>query len=76
MELLHQLFWFVDLRQLYFVHEHSRLLMPMQIDYTHVSGRKWDEMDADEFIVMMSDEGFLGDPLLKTQVRSLFCINS
>jgi scytalone dehydratase len=24
-------------------------------------------MDADEFIVMMSDEGFLGDPLLKTQ---------
>lgn len=32
-----------------------------------MSGKKWDSMKADEFISMMSDPGFLGDTLLKTQ---------
>jgi scytalone dehydratase len=39
----------------------------LQIDYTHVSGKKWDAMRPDEYISMMSDPGFLGDPLLQTQ---------
>jgi hypothetical protein len=48
---------------------HETLTLPahIQIDYTHVSNRKWEKMDAEDFIDMMSDPGFLGDPLLKTQ---------
>ncbi len=32
-----------------------------------MSNEKWDAMPADEYIKMVSDPGFLGDPLLKTQ---------
>jgi hypothetical protein len=48
---------------------HETLTLPahIQIDYTHVSNRKWEKIDAEDFINMMSDPGFLGDPLLKTQ---------
>lgn len=43
------------------------LTMLLKIDYTHVSNKKWDSMPAEDFIAMMSEPGFLGDPLLKTQ---------
>ncbi|KAI9730420.1 MAG: centractin- actin- protein of the dynactin complex [Cirrosporium novae-zelandiae] len=39
----------------------------MLVDYTQIGMRKWDSMSADEFMAMVSHEGFLGDPLVKTQ---------
>ena len=38
-----------------------------QIDYTHVMGKKFERMPVDEYIAMISDPGFLGDPLLQAQ---------
>jgi hypothetical protein len=48
---------------------HETLTLPahIQIEYTRVSNREWEKMDAEDFIDMISDPGFLGDPLLKTQ---------
>ncbi|KAF4986057.1 hypothetical protein FDECE_16152 [Fusarium decemcellulare] len=38
-----------------------------KVDYTVVTGQKWDSMPAKEFVAMVSDQGFLGDPLVDTQ---------
>ncbi len=32
-----------------------------------ISGKKYERMTADEYVSMISDHGFLGDPLLQTQ---------
>ncbi|KAK5057511.1 centractin- actin- protein of the dynactin complex [Exophiala bonariae] len=37
------------------------------IDYTEVTGNKWDALPAEEFVGMVSSEGFVGDPLVDTQ---------
>lgn len=39
----------------------------LQIDYTEVNGRKWENLPAEEFVGIMSHAGFLGDPLIHTQ---------
>ncbi|KAK7937308.1 Scytalone dehydratase [Apiospora aurea] len=39
----------------------------MRVDYTHVMGKLWENMPADDFIPLASNPHFLGDPLLKTQ---------
>ncbi|KAF4464052.1 scytalone dehydratase [Fusarium albosuccineum] len=38
-----------------------------KVDYIVVTGQKWDLMPAKEFVAMVSDQGFLGDPLVDTQ---------
>ncbi|KAJ3547105.1 hypothetical protein NM208_g773 [Fusarium decemcellulare] len=46
----------------------SNILAPeLIVDYTVVTGQKWDSMPAKEFVAMVSDQGFLGDPLVDTQ---------
>lgn len=37
------------------------------MDYTNVTGQKWEAMQPDEYIAMVSDEGFMGDPLVQMQ---------
>lgn len=39
----------------------------LAVDYTEVTGKKWDSMSASEFVDMMSSPGFVGDPLVHTQ---------
>lgn len=50
---------------------YSRLLTskPNQVDYRLVMDDrwKWDAMSAEKFVEMISSNGFLGDPLVKTQ---------
>ncbi len=45
----------------------AQLIIVMQIDYTEVNDHKWTDMLADDFVKMMSHEGFLGDELVHTQ---------
>ncbi|KAK6440246.1 Pituitary homeobox 2 [Oleoguttula sp. CCFEE 5521] len=45
-----------------------QILSPtLAIDYTEVTGKKWDSMSAEDFVAMMSSKGLLGDPLVDTQ---------
>ncbi|KAF4583272.1 conidial pigment biosynthesis scytalone dehydratase Arp1 [Ophiocordyceps camponoti-floridani] len=37
------------------------------VDYTKIGKPRWESMPADEFIAMVSDDDFLGDPCVKTQ---------
>ncbi|GAM43299.1 hypothetical protein TCE0_047f18000 [Talaromyces pinophilus] len=39
----------------------------LSIDYSDVTGEKWADIGKDEFVSMVSDEGFVGDPLVDTQ---------
>ncbi|KAI4135204.1 MAG: hypothetical protein LQ347_000877 [Umbilicaria vellea] len=39
----------------------------LNIDYTEVNGHKWDAMPIEEFMEMVSSQGFLGDALIHTQ---------
>lgn len=39
----------------------------LQIDYRSFMDKLWEAMPCDEFIMMASDQRFLGNPLLKTQ---------
>lgn len=41
--------------------------MKFQVDYTEVTGKKWDALPKDEFVGMVSSAGFVGDPLVDTQ---------
>lgn len=45
------------------------LLIRMQVDYRLVMDDRWywQAMSAEDFVKMISDPGFLGDPLVKTQ---------
>lgn len=43
------------------------LIENLQVDYTEVTGHKWDAMPADEFVQMASNPGLVGDPLVDTQ---------
>jgi scytalone dehydratase len=38
-----------------------------QIDYTAIGLGRWDPMSAEDFLVMISNPKFLGNPTLKTQ---------
>ncbi|KAF2666908.1 Scytalone dehydratase [Microthyrium microscopicum] len=37
------------------------------VDYSKVTGQKWDEMSTDEFLAIFSDKTFLDDPLVDLQ---------
>ncbi|KAH8670228.1 putative scytalone dehydratase [Tricladium varicosporioides] len=37
------------------------------VDYTDIGKDKWPAMPAEEFMTMITDDGFLGDPCVKTQ---------
>ncbi|KAM3077198.1 Pituitary homeobox 2 [Clarireedia jacksonii] len=37
------------------------------VDYTTIGKGKWDAMSAKDFMSMVTDPGFLGDPCVKTQ---------
>ncbi|KAJ4129166.1 Pituitary homeobox 2 [Fusarium equiseti] len=39
----------------------------LTVDYTEVTGQKWDAMSAKDFVAMVSDVGFVGDPLVDSQ---------
>lgn len=45
----------------------TNALADAQIDYTEVNGHKWDAMPVEEFMEMVSSQGFLGDALIHTQ---------
>jgi scytalone dehydratase len=37
------------------------------VDYTTIGKERWEAMPAEEFLAMVTDENFLGDPTVKTQ---------
>lgn len=37
------------------------------MDYRQIGLRKWDDMPAEDYMAMISDMDFLGDPTVKTQ---------
>jgi scytalone dehydratase len=37
------------------------------VDYRQIGLRKWDDMPAEDYMAMISDMDFLGDPTVKTQ---------
>ncbi|KAF3394931.1 putative scytalone dehydratase [Talaromyces pinophilus] len=39
----------------------------MEVDYSDINGKKFDAMSAADFISMVSSDGMLGSPLLRTQ---------
>ncbi|CAG9984941.1 unnamed protein product, partial [Clonostachys byssicola] len=39
----------------------------LKIDYTSITGKKWDALPAAEFVQMASSPHFLGNPLVRTQ---------
>ncbi|KAF7165037.1 hypothetical protein CNMCM5623_009389 [Aspergillus felis] len=39
----------------------------LTVDYTQIGLRKWSEMSAEDFMAMITDIDFLGDPTIKTQ---------
>ena len=39
----------------------------LQVDYTDINGHKWESMPADDFVRIMAQMGFVGDPLVHTQ---------
>ncbi|KAF3407934.1 putative scytalone dehydratase [Talaromyces pinophilus] len=39
----------------------------LTVDYTEVGLSRWDSMTAEEYMAMVTDLGFLGDPTVKTQ---------
>ncbi|KAH0592672.1 hypothetical protein MHUMG1_09665 [Metarhizium humberi] len=39
----------------------------LYVDYTKIGKEKWDAMSADDFMAMVSNDDFLGDPCVKTQ---------
>ncbi|KAF5987292.1 hypothetical protein FCOIX_995 [Fusarium coicis] len=43
------------------------LVNVLKVDYTAVTGEKWDAMPAKGFVAMVSDPGFVGDPLVVSQ---------
>ncbi|KAK6428069.1 Pituitary homeobox 2 [Oleoguttula sp. CCFEE 5521] len=45
----------------------SSVLTGPEIDYTEVTGKKWDSMKSEDYVAMMSSQGFVGDPLIDTQ---------
>ncbi|RBR18884.1 uncharacterized protein FIESC28_05806 [Fusarium coffeatum] len=45
----------------------SILAPELTVDYTEVTGQKWDAMPAQDFVAMVSDKGFVGDPLVDSQ---------
>ncbi|KAM0248904.1 hypothetical protein ACHAP5_003111 [Fusarium lateritium] len=45
----------------------SILAPELTVDYTEVTGQKWDAMLAQDFIDMVSAPGFVGHPLVDTQ---------
>ena len=38
-----------------------------QVDYSEVNGHHWPALPAADFVAIMSDMGFVGDPLVHTQ---------
>ncbi|KAG6362433.1 hypothetical protein INS49_010663 [Diaporthe citri] len=45
-----------------------KILAPeLLVDYTEVTGKKWDALPKEEFVGMVSSAGFVGDPLVDTQ---------
>ncbi|KAF4456169.1 scytalone dehydratase [Fusarium austroafricanum] len=46
----------------------ATILAPeLNVDYTAVTGQKWDHLPAKEFVAMVSSPTFVGDPLVDTQ---------
>ncbi|GAB0133255.1 centractin- actin- protein of the dynactin complex [Epichloe bromicola] len=46
----------------------QRIIAPtLYVDYTKIGKGKWEAMSADDFLAMVSDDKFLGDPCVKTQ---------
>ncbi|KAM4065016.1 scytalone dehydratase [Hirsutella rhossiliensis] len=39
----------------------------LYVDYTKIGKGVWEAMSADDFMAMVADDGFLGDPCVKTQ---------
>lgn len=39
----------------------------LTVDYTGIGLKKWDPMPAEEYLAMVSDSSFLGDPTIRTQ---------
>ncbi|KAH8702104.1 conidial pigment biosynthesis scytalone dehydratase Arp1 [Talaromyces proteolyticus] len=39
----------------------------LTVDYTQIGLSRWESMDAEEYMAMVTDPGFLGDPTVKTQ---------
>ncbi|GIJ89448.1 centractin-actin-protein of the dynactin complex [Aspergillus pseudoviridinutans] len=39
----------------------------LTVDYTQIGLRKWSDMSAEDFMAMITDIDFLGDPTIKTQ---------
>ncbi|KAF4220795.1 hypothetical protein CNMCM8980_000378 [Aspergillus fumigatiaffinis] len=39
----------------------------LTVDYTQIGLRKWSDMSAEDYMAMVSDIDFLGDPTIKTQ---------
>lgn len=37
------------------------------MDYTKIGLRRWDKMSADDYMAMITHQGFLGDATIKTQ---------
>lgn len=45
----------------------SILAPELEIDYSQVTGSKWDAMTSGDFVTMISSPALLGNPLVKTQ---------
>lgn len=43
------------------------LIKPLQVDYTGIGLQKWAGMPADDYMAMVQDPNFLGDPCTRTQ---------
>ena len=43
------------------------LLISLQVDYTGIGMQKWAAMPADEYMAMVQNPNFLGDPCTMTQ---------
>ncbi|KAF7117488.1 hypothetical protein CNMCM5793_006470 [Aspergillus hiratsukae] len=39
----------------------------LTVDYTQIGLRKWNDMSAEDYMAMVTDIDFLGDPTIKTQ---------
>ncbi|RHZ73708.1 centractin- actin- protein of the dynactin complex [Aspergillus turcosus] len=39
----------------------------LTVDYTEIGLRKWNDMSAEDYMAMVTDVDFLGDPTIKTQ---------
>jgi scytalone dehydratase len=45
----------------------SILAPTLVVDYTTIGKQKWDSMSSKDFMAMVTDDKFLGDPCVKTQ---------